>query len=119
MRRILKSNRYIRKCVGLILILLFNKFKIELFAVEVCTHNTYAHRVTNSKLSAVATTHYTIVRIVELIIIILQCAHWNHTLALVLVDFGIEAPLGNTTYHSVVDLANVLAHELHLLVFDT
>ena len=93
--------------------------EVELFAVEVGAYYTYSHRVTNGELASMATTNDAVVGIVELIVVVLQSTHRHHSLTLILVYFGIEAPLGHTTDNSVELLANVLAHELNLLVLDT
>ena len=55
---------------------------------------------------------------IELVIVVVQVAQGNHTLALVLVDFHIQAVFRNARYGAVELLSDAVLHELYLLVLD-
>ena len=54
------------------------------------------YRVAQAEFPVMAASDQAIIFLVEFVIVIAQVAHRYHTLALVLVDFGIESPFGHS-----------------------
>ena len=64
-----------------------------------------------------AASHKAIVFLVEVVVVVGKVAHGHKALALVVVDFDIQAPFGDSGDDAVVHFAEVVGHVLYLFVF--
>src|SRR3712207_676257 len=63
-------------------------------------------------------THEAEVALVELVVVVIQVAHGNHSLAVVVVDLGVNAVACNAADVGVEGLSELVGHEFHHLVLD-
>ena len=66
----------------------------------------------------VTTPYEAVVALVEIVIIIIKVTHGNHTLAMVLVDFAIDAIRLDAADVCIVLITNLVGHEFHHLILD-
>ena len=64
------------------------------------------------------TAYEAVVLLVEVVVVVVEVAHGHHTLAVVLVDFAIDAVRLDARDVGIEHLADVLTHEFHHFVFD-
>ena len=86
-----------------------SKSKVELTLLDIGTGHLDGDRVAQLELMMMAAADKTVVALVKLVVVVVKFAHRNHALALVLVTFNIESPLGNAADCSVELLSHSLA----------
>ena len=92
-------------------------YEIKLTLVKVGAGYADTNLVAEAEHDAAAPAAQTVVLLVEIVEIVGKLAHRHETLAFIVVELHIEAPLGHTGNHAFVFLAEMVAHILHLLVF--
>ena len=65
-----------------------------------------------------AAAYEAVIAFVELIVIVVEVAHGDETLALVLDNLSVESPFGDTADNGFLGDAHAVGHVLHLLVLD-
>ena len=99
-------------------ILLIDEHKVQLFLDEVGTCHLDGDGVTQAIDTVAATAAYAIVLLVELIEVVVQATDTYQTLAMGLLEFHIQAPLGHARDVPLEHTAQSLSHELNLLILD-
>src|SRR3712207_8704603 len=62
--------------------------------------------------------HEAEVALVELVVVVIQVAHGNHSLAVVVVDLGVNAVACNAADVGIEGLPELVGHKFHHLVLD-
>ena len=98
--------------------LVINKDKVELFLDQVSAGNLDGDGIAQTEHLAATAAADAVVLLVELIEVVIQPADAHQTLAMGLIKFDIQAPLGHARDVSREHAAQALTHKLDLLVLD-
>ena len=98
---------------------IFKKGEVELSPFQVSAGYADADLVAEGIDFMMLTAAQALIALVELVVVALQIAKRNHTLAFILVDFYVEAELRNAADCALIFLSDALTHKLHLFVLYT